>query len=73
MLWYNVLCWLTDGFPVVRNGKCLHEMWVYLMGPYNAGPKSALFLRVAEIRAGVKGLALGGPFNAGPKWRKRDF
>ena len=26
----------------------------YLMGPYNAGPKSALFLRVAEIRAGVK-------------------
>ena len=24
------------------------------MGPYNAGPKSALFLRVAEIRAGVK-------------------
>ena len=24
-----------------------------LMGPYNAGPKSALFLRVAEIRAGV--------------------
>ena len=27
---------------------------IYLMGPYNAGPKSALFLRVAEIRAGVK-------------------
>ena len=27
---------------------------VYLMGPYNAGPKLALFLRVAEIRAGVK-------------------
>ena len=26
----------------------------YLIGPYNAGPKSALFLRVAEIRAGVK-------------------
>ena len=26
----------------------------YLMGPYNAGPKLALFLRVAEIRAGVK-------------------
>ena len=25
----------------------------YLMGP-NAGPKSALFLRVAEIRASVK-------------------
>ena len=25
------------------------------MGPYNAGPKSALFLRVAEVRAGVKG------------------
>ena len=24
------------------------------MGPYNAGPKSAVFLRVAEIRAGVK-------------------
>ena len=24
------------------------------MGPYNAGPKSVLFLRVAEIRAGVK-------------------
>ena len=27
---------------------------VYLMGPYNAGPKLALFLQVAEIRAGVK-------------------
>ena len=27
---------------------------IYLMGPYNAGPKSALFLRVAEIRAGVE-------------------
>ena len=26
----------------------------YLMGPDNAGPKSALFLRVAEIRADVK-------------------
>ena len=26
----------------------------YLTGPYNAGPKSALFLRVAEKRAGVK-------------------
>ena len=25
------------------------------MGPYNAGPKSALFLRVAEIKAGVRG------------------
>ena len=24
------------------------------MGPYNAGPKSALFLQVAEIRAGVE-------------------
>ena len=35
---------------------------IYLMGPYNAGPKSALFLRVAEIRACLKGLALKGPF-----------
>ena len=26
------------------------------MGPYNAGPKSALFLRVALIRAGVRGV-----------------
>ena len=25
------------------------------MGPYNAGPKSALFLRVALIKAGVRG------------------
>ena len=25
----------------------------YLMGAYNAGPKSALFLRVAEIKVGV--------------------
>ena len=25
------------------------------MGPYNAGPKSALFLRVALIKAGVIG------------------
>ena len=25
------------------------------MGPYNAGPKSALFLRVASIKAGVRG------------------
>ena len=27
----------------------------YLIGPYNAGPMSALFLRVALIRAGVNG------------------
>ena len=27
----------------------------YLMGPYNAGPKSELFLRVALINAGVRG------------------
>ena len=27
----------------------------YLMGPYDAGPKSALFLRVAIIKAGVRG------------------
>ena len=27
----------------------------YLIGPYNAGPKWALFLRVALIRAGVSG------------------
>ena len=27
----------------------------YLMGPYNAGPKSVLFLRVALIKAGVRG------------------
>ena len=26
----------------------------YLMSPYNGGPKSALFLRVSEIRAGVR-------------------
>ena len=26
---------------------------VYLIGPNNAGPKPVLFLRVAEIRAGV--------------------
>ena len=25
------------------------------MGPYNAGPKSALFLRVALIKAGARG------------------
>ena len=35
--------------------KIAGQHWLnYLMGPYNAGPKSALFLRVAEIRAGVK-------------------
>ena len=28
------------------------------MGPYNAGPKSALFLRVALIKAGVIGASL---------------
>ena len=26
---------------------------IYLKGPYNAGPKSLLFLRVALIKAGV--------------------
>ena len=30
----------------------------YLMGPYNAGPKSALFLRVALIKAGVRGASV---------------
>ena len=28
------------------------------MGPYNAGPKSALFLRVALLKAGVRGAIL---------------
>ena len=28
---------------------------IYLMGPYNAGPKSVLFLRVTLIKAGVRG------------------
>ena len=32
------------------------------MGSYNAGPKSALFLRGAEIRPALKELALKGPF-----------
>ena len=32
-----------------------HVYRTYLIGPYNAGPKSALFLRVALIRAGVNG------------------
>ena len=27
----------------------------FLVGPYNAGPKSALFFRVALIKAGVRG------------------
>ena len=27
--------------------------YIYLIGPYNAGPMSALFLRVALIKAGV--------------------
>ena len=31
------------------------ELSNYLMGPYNAGPKSTSFLRVALIKAGVKG------------------
>ena len=30
------------------------EVRSYLMGPYNAGPKSALFFRVAVIKAGVR-------------------
>ena len=28
------------------------------MGPYNAGPKLALFLRVALIKAGVRGVGV---------------
>ena len=28
------------------------------MGPNNAGPKSALFLRVASIKAGVRGAGI---------------
>ena len=47
--------------------KCVqHELYnesvirQYLMGPFNAGPNSALFLGVALIRAGVRG--------AGVKW-----
>ena len=43
----------------LRNEKS-EKNCAYLMGPYNTGPKSALFLRVAEIRAGVK--------RAGVKW-----
>ena len=30
-------------------------LFTFENGPYNAGPKSALFLRVALIRAGVNG------------------
>ena len=35
-------------------------LYIYLMGPFNAGPNSALFLGVALIRAGVR--------RAGVKW-----
>ena len=38
---------------------CFHRV-KYLMGPFNAGPNSALFLGVALIRAGVR--------RAGVKW-----
>ena len=37
-----------------RDFTCFLSLCNYLMGPYNAGPKSALYLRVAKIRAGVK-------------------
>ena len=33
-------------------------MVTYLMGPYKISPKSALFLRAAEIRAGHKGASV---------------
>ena len=39
-----------------RMGEC------YLIGPNNAGAKSALFLRVALIRADVEGAAVKGTF-----------
>ena len=32
-----------------------HTFPSYLIGPYDAGPKSALFLRMVLIRAGVNG------------------
>ena len=31
---------------------------IYLISPYNAGPKSVLFLRVALIRAGINGASV---------------
>jgi len=35
------------------------EFWKQcLIGPYNAGPKSELFLRVALIRAGINGVGV---------------
>ena len=45
-----------NGIMALCNKKCVKKQGgqIYLMGPYNAGPKSALFLRVAEIRAGFK-------------------
>ena len=62
---HNVLFFIEEKCPIkVEPAGCYNdkrsdrampiEVNVYLMGPYNAGPKSALFLRVAEIRAGVK-------------------
>ena len=41
-------------FNTNRGGR-VPKAIAYLKGPYNAGPKSALFLRVALIKAGVTG------------------
>ena len=41
----------------MKNGVA-YKKDVYLIGPYNAGPKSAIFLRVALIRAGVSGVGI---------------
>ena len=41
-------------------GRDLIEFTIkVLVGPYNASPKSALFLQVAEIRVGVKRVFFG--------------
>ena len=46
---------MDDLATALRAGKFFHRVnAVYLIGAYNAGPKSALILQVAVIRAGVK-------------------
>ena len=51
------MAWLPKARETINDGnfqKRTNEPR-YLMGPFNAGPKSALFLVVVLIKAGVRG------------------